>query len=262
MPYVALPDLRLYYEVHGPPAGSAPAIVFAHGMGGSHLSWWQQVPHFAPRYTCVTFDHRGFGRSPEAAGGPSGAAFANDLRAILDDAGIARAHLVAQSMGGWTCLRFAQRWPERVQTLVMSNTHGGLTTPEIAAAWKPDAEAVRQWGEGIHPAAGARMYREQPALHFLYREIAALNPERGLAEMGAILAAAGTLSPADVAGLRVPVLFVTSDEDAVIPARVIELAATHVPGARLERVPAAGHSVYFERAAAFNALVDAFLGQG
>ena len=55
----------LYYEV----AGSGPALVFAHGLGGNHLSWWQQVAHFAPSYTCVAFAHRGFApstRSPAA----------------------------------------------------------------------------------------------------------------------------------------------------------------------------------------------------
>ena len=35
----------LYYEV----TGSGPALLFAHGLGGNHLSWWQQVAHFAPR---------------------------------------------------------------------------------------------------------------------------------------------------------------------------------------------------------------------
>ena len=40
---------EIYYEVFG----SGPAIVFAHGLGGNHLSWWQQVAHFAPTRTCV-----------------------------------------------------------------------------------------------------------------------------------------------------------------------------------------------------------------
>lgn len=49
------PDCRIHYEV----TGEGPAIVFAHGLGGNHLSWWQQVAHFAPRHACVTFAHRG-----------------------------------------------------------------------------------------------------------------------------------------------------------------------------------------------------------
>ena len=58
------PDCSIYYEV----SGSGPALVFAHGLGGNQLSWWQQLAHFVPRYTCVTFAHRGFTPSSPVPG--------------------------------------------------------------------------------------------------------------------------------------------------------------------------------------------------
>src|SRR2546427_11246970 len=58
---------RLYYEDTG---GPGPTLLFLHGAGGNHLSWWQQVPVFAEEYRCVTMDQRGFGQSPDVAGGP------------------------------------------------------------------------------------------------------------------------------------------------------------------------------------------------
>jgi pimeloyl-ACP methyl ester carboxylesterase len=63
-----------------------------------------------------------------------------------------------------------------------------------------------------------------------------------------------------VAAITTPVLFIVGEEDIVIPPAVIELSAACIPGARLERVPRAGHSVYFERPAIFNELVERFLG--
>ena len=51
-------DASLYYEIHG----DGPWMVFAHGAGGNSLSWWQQVPVFAPRYRCLVYDQRGWGR--------------------------------------------------------------------------------------------------------------------------------------------------------------------------------------------------------
>ena len=51
-----LGDLKLYYEVHG----EGPAVVFAHGGGGNHLSWWQQVPAFSEHYKCITQIERFF----------------------------------------------------------------------------------------------------------------------------------------------------------------------------------------------------------
>jgi 3-oxoadipate enol-lactonase len=62
-----------------------------------------------------------------------------------------------------------------------------------------------------------------------------------------------------VAALRIPVLCLAGEEDAVIPPAAVAVLASIVPGARLARVPEAGHSVYWERAAVFNRLVDDFL---
>jgi 3-oxoadipate enol-lactonase len=113
------PDASIYFEV----TGSGPALVFAHGLGGNHMSWWQQVPFFAGRYTCVTFAHRGF--APSLTDNPDPAEFAGDLAALVKHLGVERAALVAQSMGGWTCLDFAIHYPRRVSALVMAATQRG-----------------------------------------------------------------------------------------------------------------------------------------
>ena len=259
MPFVTAGTIELYYEVHGPDPGTAPAVVFAHGAGGSHLSWWQQVPHFSRRCTCITFDHRGFGQSVEPDAGPCGAAFVEDLRALLDHLHIERTSLVAKSMGGWTCLGFALRYPQRVDKLVMCDTHGGLASEEIAQVWSAALQAAAGPPAGVHPAAGARMAQEQPALHFLYTQINSLNPARSLGALGTLLSAAGAPAAADLRALNIPVLFITGEEDIVIPPRVLEIAAACLPNARVESVPATGHSVYFERPTTFNAIVERFL---
>jgi len=67
MPKAQINGIELYYEVHG----NGPAVVCAHGAGGNHLSWWQQVPVLTPRYRCVIFDHRGFGQSLDSPNGPA-----------------------------------------------------------------------------------------------------------------------------------------------------------------------------------------------
>lgn len=260
MPTLELPGVNLYYEVHGPER--APAIVFAHGAGGNHISWWQQVPHFAGRYRCVTFDHRGFGQSV-ALDGRSSEAFVDDLAALLDALAIPRATFVAQSMGGWTCLGFALRDPVRVERLLMADTHGGLRSPEVDAA----LAAARQspppnLPEGVHIAAGATMAEEQPGLAFLYGQVEALNPRTDSGDLRRRLAAIGEPTADEVATLRFPVLFVVGEEDPLIPPAVIEAAAASFPNARVERVPRTGHSVYWERATRFNDLLEAFLAEG
>jgi 3-oxoadipate enol-lactonase len=130
MAFMVKDGFRLYYKDTG---GHAPTLLFLHGAGGNHLSWWQQVPLFAEEYRCVTVDQRGFGQSPDVSGGPGPAALATDVIALLDHLGIGRSALVAQAMGGWAAVGAAVRAPERFWAIVMANTVGNLTNPEIAA---------------------------------------------------------------------------------------------------------------------------------
>jgi 3-oxoadipate enol-lactonase len=255
MPYLRRPGCDLHYEVHG----TGPALLFAHGLGGNHLSWWQQIPHFATRYTCVAFSHRGFGRSREDPDGPGPAAFVDDLSALIDRLGFTDVRLVAQSMGGWTCLGYALRAPDRVRGLVMASTFGSLADPELDALLASRRIATDRFTDDIHPAAGARMAREEPALHFLYREIDALNENLDRAAVLGTLIALRTTPPAALARLTMPVLCLVGEDDAVIPPDSVAILASRIPNAKLVRVPDAGHSIYFERPATFNREVDEFL---
>jgi 3-oxoadipate enol-lactonase len=254
---------EIYYEC----TGSGPAIVFAHGLGGNHLSWWQQVPHFSQRFTCVTFAHRGFSPSRVTSGAVDPALFEADLLALVDHLKLADVRLVAQSMGGWTCLNFAVAHPRRVQALVMAST-GGTVDPKTLD--EADRKRIESWvaahagveadlrKRGIHPAAGERMASEQPALEFLYREIDRLSSGLDKEALRAKLLAARTLPAADLKRLTMPVLFVSGTEDVVFPPPAAAALAKLVPGARLESVPEAGHSVYFQRPEIFNRLVSNF----
>lgn len=246
---------RFYYEDSG---GDGPVLLFLHGAGGNHVSWWQQVPVFAEEYRCVTLDQRGFGQSPILSGGPGPAALSTDAIALLDHLGVARAALVAQSMGGWAAVGAAVRAPERFWAIVMANTVGNLTNPEIAAtrqrlvATSPPRPAVL-W----HGALGATFRKEHPVRSFLYAQLAGTNsplPATFREEMGRL-----TTPVEQYAAARVPTLFLTSDEDALIWPELVERVHAHVPGSELVRVPAAGHSTYFERPEVFNREVGAFL---
>src|SRR5262252_16290 len=125
MAFMVNDGFRLYYEDMG---GAGPVLLFLHGAGGNHLSWWQQVPVFAEEYRCITADQRGFGQSPDVPGGPGPA-----VLALLDHLGIARAAVVAQSMGGWAAVGAGVRAPERFWAIVLANTVGNLTNDAIAA---------------------------------------------------------------------------------------------------------------------------------
>src|SRR5579883_1719726 len=110
MPFAAVNGIQLYYESHG----EGPTLVFAHGAGGNHLSWWQQVPAFSHAYRCITYDHRAFGLSLDLNQGGR-AQFAADVIELVDQLGIDRFLFVAQSMGGRTAAGLIRRAPQRLR---------------------------------------------------------------------------------------------------------------------------------------------------
>jgi pimeloyl-ACP methyl ester carboxylesterase len=262
--FVKRPGAEIYYET----TGSGPALVFAHGLGGNHLSWWQQVPYFAKRYTCVTFAHRGFAPSRLEGNNPDPALFAEDLAALVDHLKLGEVRLVAQSMGGWTCLDYTLRYPDRVRALVMASTSG---VTDLNTLDPPGRERVESWysanrdaqtnlrRRNIHPAAGERMAHEQPAMHFLYREIDWLSGAFDKEALRSKLLEARKTPVSALKRLRIPVLVISGDEDVVFPPPAAIAVAAAIPGAKLESIPNAGHSVYFERPDTFNRLVAAFL---
>jgi 3-oxoadipate enol-lactonase len=254
MAFMVKDGFHLYYE----DTGGGPAVLFLHGAGGNHLSWWQQVPVFAEEYRCVTVDQRGFGQSPDVAGGPGPAALPTDAIALLDHLGIERAALVAQSMGGWAAVGAAVQAPGRFWAIVLANTVGNLTSAEIAALRQRLAAASPPRPPILwHAALGPTFRKTQPVRSFLYAQIGGLNPALP-AEFRERMARQTT--PVErYAAARVPTLFLTSDEDGLIWPELSQKVHEHVPGSRFERVDAAGHSTYFERPDVFNRQVGAFL---
>jgi pimeloyl-ACP methyl ester carboxylesterase len=101
------------------------------------------------------------------------------------------------------------------------------------------------------------MAREQPALTFLYGEIDRLTIGLDKDALRPKLSAITTLPASDLKRLPVSVLFITGAEDVFVPPAAAALAKL-VPGAKLESVPEAGHSVYFQRPEVFNRLVSNF----
>lgn len=259
------PGCRVYYEL----TGSGPAIIFAHGLGSNHMTWWQQVAHFSDRYACVTFSHRGYPPGSEI-GVPDPKEFAGDLAALIDHLQLPDVRLVAQSMGGLTSIEYILTHPQhKVRALVLTSTSGSIHRPSVPFAdpqrlpeWNRQAAAARadMARRGISPPAGERMAREQPALHFLYRAIANSSGTFDREELRKRTNAMRTRSPDVLRGFSMPTLFITGGEDTTFPPFLADALAPLMPNAKVEQVREAGHSVYFQRASIFNHLVDRLFG--
>lgn len=253
MPYADINGTQMFYESHG----EGPALVFAHGRGGSHLSWWRQVAVFQRQYRCVTFDHRGWGLTPGSGGQPEPATFVADLEALLDHLGIDRAVLVAQSMGGVTSLGFALAHPERATGLVLADTTGGIGDPTVLSL----LEDVHPPEDPLRRALSDGFIESEPELTFLFGSIGRMNPPMPLSIVSDLFRNPAGPQAKDLVGFAVPTLLVVGEEDLIFPPHVIEATHRLIPGSRLEVVAGAAHSTHYEQAEIFNDLLAGFLAE-
>lgn len=259
MPFAVSNGVRLYYDDDGDP--HAPAMIFAHGGEGTRLHWWQQVAHFKARYRCISYDARGFGQSDSSAPAPEQglASHSEDLVGLLDVLGIAEAVVVGHSMGGFAASYTALNHPRRVRGLVMSDTAFGFFTPalaEWAAAMIPKVQAGFDVIAACTPSYFAD---ESPGLAHLFAALSRLNPPRtGPRGVGAYEFIRDA-PRGDYRKFARPALFIVGADDALTFPWLIRATAEAVANARFVEIAHCGHSAYFERAAAFNATIDAFL---
>jgi 3-oxoadipate enol-lactonase len=253
MAYASVNGIQMYYEEYGK---GPSTIVFAHGAGGNHLSWWQQIPFFSKRYRCITFSHRCFHLSPDIPSGPGVSAFVNDFAGLLDYLKINETALIAQSMGGTTCFGFTLARPDRVKALVMSDTVAGIPSSQVRQmradiAKEQDKNGVAQL------SYSATFPQREPEKCFLYEEIRTLNAGFGRAQVTATSPPAP--SDADLSMLKVPVLFLFGSEDVLMPPQLGKLAHSMIPSSKYAEVAGAGHSTYFEKPEEYNRIINRFL---
>jgi pimeloyl-ACP methyl ester carboxylesterase len=251
MPLLAVNGTELYYESHG----SGPVMVLAHGVGGNHAIWFNQIAWFAKTHRVITFDHRGFGNStdPEQKGR---SAYTDDLAALLSHLEVDSSVLVGQSMGGGTCVGYARLFPQRVRALVLADTLHGLQLPERVARIMQQAKSATEGLGQIERVLGARTRQADPARAELYRQINSFNATNRHSITGAY---PYMLTPAELGALGVPVLFIAGEEDVLFPVTAIKAVQEQVAGSEWTEVTSAGHSAFYEQPEQFNRDVADFL---
>lgn len=118
MPSVKVRDVELYYEQ----AGSGEPLLLIMGLGCPSQFWMFQTEEFAKRFTVITFDNRGIGKSGVGSDDYSIEVFADDAAGLLQELGVERSHVLGISMGGAIAQQMAIRHPKLVNRLVLGCT--------------------------------------------------------------------------------------------------------------------------------------------
>jgi pimeloyl-ACP methyl ester carboxylesterase len=261
--------VRIAYELCGTLHWRRPWLILIQGMGFDRFGWEPVLRKLRRHFRLVLVDNRGCGRSDRPPGLFAVADMAGDIVAVLDAAGIRRAHVLGVSLGGMVAQELAVTHSERVDGLVLACTTRGwpfaYPMPDasvrlILATAGLAAEVARR--RHIENALSARTVQDHPELVDQLIELQGsqpADPRARSAQAAAGALYAGRLRQARI-GARTLVLH--GGADTVVDPRNGRLLADRIPDARLVTFPDLGHLLFWEDPDGFTDAVTSFLLAG
>ncbi len=249
--------------------GDGDPVVLVHGHPFDRSMWDPQVAHLAAAgWRVIVPDLRGYGESTivptPGRSLTTLETFARDVAALLDHLGIGHHVLGGLSMGGQIVMEYYRLFPGRVRALLLADTFAAAETDQGRKVRNDTADRLLR--EGMEPFATEVLPRMIAPRSIASRpDVAAhvLGMMRRTAPEGAAAALRGRAERRDYVGLlpqvAVPTLVVVGSEDDFTPVSDAELLHDRIPGSVLEIIDGTGHMPNLERAAEFDAALDAFL---
>ena len=265
MPYADLNGAHIHFTDTG---GDGEAIVFSHGLLFSGDMFEAQVAHFLDRYRCVTFDHRGQGRSGVTDDGYDIDTLTADAAMLIQHLGIAPCHFVGLSMGGFVGIRLAARYPRLLKTLTLLETSADPEPQENAPRYRMlnfIARWIGLWAVTgrVIPIMFGRTYLNDATRVKEKKRWA--NAIKGNSRIGITRAVMGVIDRDGCADLLhkidLPVGIGVGDEDvATVPEKAARMHAA-IKGSELAVFKEAGHSSSIEAPGPVNDLIERTLGR-
>ena len=207
----------------------------------------------------ITYDRRGFGRSAVDPAGAQPGTGADDLLALANHLRLDRFHLVGTAAGGIVSLDFAVSFPQRLRSLVVANSIGGIQDedylelgrrlrPPQFAALPPDVRELGPSYRAANPGGTARWL----ALEKISRPEGTPPPTQTFRNRLTFLCSRRSrcrrcCSPVMPISTRLPA--------------VLRLFAARIKNSESVIVPEVGHSTYWEQPDIFNQKVLEFIGR-
>jgi pimeloyl-ACP methyl ester carboxylesterase len=241
--------------------GTGPAVVLLHGWTLDRRMWALQARALAGRFTLITLDRRGFGQSTARA---DRAREVDDLARLADRFDLASFHLVGMSQAGATAIAFAQKYRDRIATLVLQGISlAGIPDHSNASDRIPLIEYAEMVRQG-RLAEMKRHWTEHPLMAGLSGEAAEIGAAM-LSDYDGSDLLAGPAGPSarldNVATLTMPVLAITGDADTPWRRTVTQALARRAPLGQARFVRDGGHLCNLSHPVEYNAALSAFLAR-
>ncbi len=257
--HVVIDGRRVAYQS----AGSGPAVVLLHGIGGNATQWRAQLEGLLDEFELVAWDTPGYGESDDPDGDWRMADYAEVLVKLLDHLRFDRVHLIGQSWGGVLAQEFMRGHADRVRSLVLSDTFPG-------DACRPETErnaSLQGRLKALETMTPAEMATSR--LPMLVPEGTSQTVKDEVEAMLAMIHPSGYRQAAialhhsderDVLStIDVPTLVIAGEHDHIVPLHLSQLLVDGIPGARLVIIQRTGHLSNQEQPATYNAQLREFL---
>jgi pimeloyl-ACP methyl ester carboxylesterase len=257
-------EVSLAYELTGPE--DAPVVAFAEGLGYGRWMWNWQVEGL-DEYRRLVWDNRGTGDSSVPEGPYTIEEMAADFEAVLDDAGVDRAHVVGASMGGMIAMEYALTYDRAATLSLLCTSHGGpsaVETPPETQERMFDVPADATEREAIR-------YKMRPAMTDAFFQGETETVEQIVdwrltsdAPEPARLAQAGAVEAfdreGDLDGIEIPTLVTHGTADRVLPVENGRQLCREIPDADCEFVEGGPHLFFVEDAERVTGLLREHVG--
>ncbi len=262
MPHLTVNGVSFYYEDTG---GPDPAIVFSHGLLMSSRMFAAQIAALRDRFRCIAYDHRGQGQSSDPGGRSHDMDTCfRDAVAVIDGLDARPCHFVGLSMGGFVGMRLAARRPDLLYSLSLLETSAEPEPAENVPKYNMLGRVAGWFGTRwvvyrVMPILFGRSFMNDPAMaeeRASWRREIASRPRSIVRAVRGVIERAGVMD--EITSIRVPTLVVVGEEDVATPPPKARRIHEHIPGSRLARIPAAGHSSTIEQPAAVTQVLSDF----
>lgn len=241
--------------IHYVTRGQGTPLMLVHGFPLNHTIWNETAALLEDAAQLILPDLPGHGQSPVVEP-VSMDSMADGLAAILDALAIEKVVLAGQSMGGYVCLAFARRHPQRLAGLGLVCTQAAADSPEKRLARLAQAEQTLAEGNLRVAESMSTVLTNRPEMAADLRRLMSTTPAAGMAAAMRAMAERAEMS-AFLPQISVPALVIAGLADAIIPVERAREMAASLPDAQLVELEGVGHSPMME---APQATAEALLG--
>jgi len=233
--------VQLAYERRG----KGTPLVLLHGYPLDHHLWDEVVPLLEGTFDIILPDLRGFGESTTLDSTSSMDEYASDIAGLLDQLNIQKAGIVGHSMGGYVALAFTRLYPERVSGLGLVSSQVLADPADRKEGRYKSAADVAENGIGSVVATMTPKFTADETLQSFART--SMERQQPAAYIGALKAMAERQdSSALLDSLKIPVVIIHGDSDALVPVDRAREVKTALPEAYLVEISGVGHMPMME----------------